>query len=47
MKIQLRPVDFKDVRTIVNWRNDSLVREQCCIHIPITEGVNLDKGDDK
>ena len=40
MKIQLRPVDLKDGRTIVNWRNDTLVREHCRTHTPITEEVN-------
>ena len=40
MKIQLRPVDLKDGRTIVNWRNDPLVREHCRAHTPITEEVN-------
>ena len=40
MKIYLRPVELKDGRTIVNWRNDPLVREHCRNHSPITEEIN-------
>lgn len=42
MKIKLRPVELKDGRTIVNWRNDPLVREHCRNHTPITEDINKD-----
>ena len=42
MKIYLRPVELKDGRTIVNWRNDPLVREHCSNHSPITEAENED-----
>lgn len=42
MKIHLRPVELKDGRTIVNWRNDPLVREHCRNHKPITEAGNED-----
>ena len=40
MKIHLRPVELKDGRTIVNWRNDPLVRAHCRSHNPITEEIN-------
>lgn len=40
MKIHLRPVELKDGRTIVNWRNDPFVRAHCRNHTPITEEMN-------
>ena len=42
MKVYLRPVELKDGRTIVNWRNDPLVRDHCRNHTPITEEINKD-----
>ena len=40
MKIHLRPVELKDGRTIVNWRNDPFVRQHCRTNTPITEESN-------